>query len=83
MTSSEAIHEVLTDHEEFGELLRKLDSPDSVDELRATVDLHGGKTAEVFEYDLQELRDRELGLIRLLWEAHHKEDNSENIKTHQ
>lgn len=81
MATPEDIHEALCNHEEYDELLKKLDSPGTIDDLRATVDAYGSSSSAVFEHELEELTAREVGILRIAWEAHHKEFHQPKPKT--
>lgn len=82
MTGGDDVHAVLREHEDFAKFLEELDTAEGVDSLRVAIELHGERTAELFEHDPAELGIRELGLIRIAWEAHHREDHSEKPEIH-
>ena len=73
MTNPDELHAVLRDYEEFDDLLEDLDKPVNIDELRARLEAWGSHVTRMFDEDLEEVHAREVGLIRLAWEAHHKE----------
>lgn len=83
MTSSDEIHEVIIDYEEFEELLEKVDEYEAVISLQEAVRLHGESTAESFDFEPDEITNADIGWLRMLWEAHHERQQTLKSKPSQ
>lgn len=83
MTTPENVHEVINEHHQFGDLVKKLDVPASALDLREAVRLLGDKTEIAYEFESEELRIEELGWLRLAWEAHHRDNQRQTVETSQ
>ena len=70
MATPKTVHEALALHEDFLELLEKVDTEETSRDLRETIKSHGGSTAGAYEHECTELDILELGWLRLAWEAH-------------
>ncbi|MFB6185520.1 MAG: hypothetical protein ABEI86_01460, partial [Halobacteriaceae archaeon] len=76
---SDDIHELITEYDLFTELLEDLDTDRHSYEFLTAVEGVGKQIGEA-GVETEMLGDREVGWIRLLWEAHH-EDGDHNKPT--
>jgi len=81
MTTPDDIHEVLAIHEDFLELLEKIDAKEPSRDLREAITSHGGSTAATYEHECEELDIHELGWLRIAWEAHHINEGDKRVET--
>lgn len=81
MTTPEAVHEGLADHENFNELIEAVDRPRAALNIRTAVQLLGDKTEIQEDYRFEEYDIQEVGWLRLAWEAHHQDSDNNTLET--
>lgn len=75
------VHEALIESEDFIDFLTKLDRAEVLDGFREVVEAQGEMAESLYPHDLEELQKRELGYLRVAWEAYHWDRPVKEVKS--